>query len=385
MSNLIFPAPAAAQQAVGWPVKKTPRWNTIVQPPASGKRPVTIGLQQYPLYDFELDFSLITGDFQTQSSALAQLIGFYNQMNGQAKDWLYLDPFDNTVTNAIFGYGDGATMRFPLARQVGNATELIQVPKGNVSLFVDGVQSQQLGVFVGTGPYTFNIGYENLLLQSEQLATTPWFTGAAFGGTAPTVINGATTGPDGLTDASSISFPSSPGAEISSLSQQFPGFSIAGDTVCFSIWLKVASGTAPLEMVISDGVAQVGGAGITVTSTWTRFSVSFTYDSFAGSAGQGAALWYTNSASAKTIFAWGAQVERNPNGPGGYLFTSTQTLQPNGTIAFLGTAPPLGSKLTWSGNFYYRCRFLEDSLQDLQEFLFESWELGSLKFRSVIL
>lgn len=50
-----------------------------------------------------------------------------------------------------------------------------------------------------------------------------------------------------------------------------------------------------------------------------------------------------------------------------------------GTVTF--ASPPSGA-LSWSGEFYYRCRFLEDTLT-FENFLYRLWELKSLEFRSV--
>lgn len=57
-----------------------------------------------------------------------------------------------------------------------------------------------------------------------------------------------------------------------------------------------------------------------------------------------------------------------------------------GTLTFIaGHAPPGGQVVAWSGQFYYRCHFIEDKQDDLEEFLYQIWELGSLKFQSVLI
>lgn len=59
------------------------------------------------------------------------------------------------------------------------------------------------------------------------------------------------------------------------------------------------------------------------------------------------------------------------------------TLGATGIVTF--TTPPVNAHaLTWSGAFYYRCRFLEDE-QDFSEFMQNMWETRQLTFRSVIL
>ena len=55
-----------------------------------------------------------------------------------------------------------------------------------------------------------------------------------------------------------------------------------------------------------------------------------------------------------------------------------------GTLTFV-TAPTTGLAIAWSGQFYYRCHFLDDVWGDLDEFLYQVSEMKSLKFRSVLL
>lgn len=50
----------------------------------------------------------------------------------------------------------------------------------------------------------------------------------------------------------------------------------------------------------------------------------------------------------------------------------------DGIISFI--APPAaGKRLTWSGDFYYRCRFKESSLE-VQNFAFKLWSARSVEF-----
>lgn len=55
-----------------------------------------------------------------------------------------------------------------------------------------------------------------------------------------------------------------------------------------------------------------------------------------------------------------------------------------GTITFT-SAPATGHTLTWTGQFYYRCCFEDDQWDDLEEQLYQIWQMRQLKFRSVLL
>jgi uncharacterized protein (TIGR02217 family) len=57
------------------------------------------------------------------------------------------------------------------------------------------------------------------------------------------------------------------------------------------------------------------------------------------------------------------------------------TLEPNGQIVF-AAAPAEGVALTWSGYFYFGCRFLEDELS-AEQITAQLWAGKSLKFTSI--
>ena len=51
----------------------------------------------------------------------------------------------------------------------------------------------------------------------------------------------------------------------------------------------------------------------------------------------------------------------------------------HGGIVSFTEAPAAGKRLTWSGDFYYRCRFKESSLE-FQNFAFKLWSARSVEF-----
>lgn len=67
----------------------------------------------------------------------------------------------------------------------------------------------------------------------------------------------------------------------------------------------------------------------------------------------------------------------------GGVNTTPASISATGLVTF-SVAPANGAALQWYGNFYYRCRFSEDSI-GLQEDLFQLWSCNGLKFISVIL
>jgi uncharacterized protein (TIGR02217 family) len=65
----------------------------------------------------------------------------------------------------------------------------------------------------------------------------------------------------------------------------------------------------------------------------------------------------------------------------GTLQTSGYTISNTGLVTF-STAPSAGAALTWTGTFYYRCRFEQDGLE-LEQFFANWWACNSLTFVSV--
>lgn len=62
--------------------------------------------------------------------------------------------------------------------------------------------------------------------------------------------------------------------------------------------------------------------------------------------------------------------------------TTDYTLPGNGKVTFVA-APANGAVLTWTGNFYYLCRFDQDDLP-LVQIMSQLWSGAGLKFTSII-
>lgn len=65
----------------------------------------------------------------------------------------------------------------------------------------------------------------------------------------------------------------------------------------------------------------------------------------------------------------------------GTIIGSGVTQIGNGVLQFL-TPPASGAALTWSGQFYFLCGFLQDKQQFTQEFI-QAWSTTGLQFQSV--
>ena len=69
---------------------------------------------------------------------------------------------------------------------------------------------------------------------------------------------------------------------------------------------------------------------------------------------------------------------------GGVLQTSGYTINATGLVTFT-VAPANGQALTWSGSYYYRCRF-DDAATPfaLNQFMTKLWELKAVQFRGTL-
>ncbi|MDA8095591.1 MAG: DUF2460 domain-containing protein [Betaproteobacteria bacterium] len=65
----------------------------------------------------------------------------------------------------------------------------------------------------------------------------------------------------------------------------------------------------------------------------------------------------------------------------GVLQAGSYTIGSTGIVSFTG-APPAGALLTWTGSFYFRARFMQDTAE-FEEFMQDLWRLKKLQFQSV--
>lgn len=371
MSNALFPT----FRGLTWDVLKIPKFNTIIQTAASG-REVRVTKRVDPVWEFEFNLSVLDDSFIDSSgySELKNLEGFFMQRQGAFGSFLYSDPTDKTVVGAPIGVGDGSTRVFQLQRPVASAfSETVQNPQNVSAIYVNGVSKTPLTDYFW--------GMENLLLQSQAFNVAPWVLGNS-GASNPVITANSTTAPDGTATADTLAFPSTVGGAVTSyISQNVTGVGFSGITFTYSVWLKVASGTASIAIRLSDTASQSFTTTATVTTTWQRFTVTGTFYPDSGFALRvPQVLIIANNIAAANVFAWGAQLERNV-AASGYTITTTAQSNPLGSVTFV-TAPASGLPITADFTFYYRLRFKED-LQEFNNFLYNLWEVKQMRMVSV--
>ena len=125
-----------------WSIKKTPRFSTIEQMPASGRGPLYIPLYQWNLWDFEYQLGYLPGDATGTDTVYQQITNFFMALQGRGAAFLFLDPYDNSVTDQNIGTGDGSTTAFTMYRTLvtsGGAADLIQNFVNPPDIYVNGV------------------------------------------------------------------------------------------------------------------------------------------------------------------------------------------------------------------------------------------------------
>jgi uncharacterized protein (TIGR02217 family) len=145
LSNAVLPT----LPGMNFPVGRSPIWQTDVQYSVSGKR-TSISNWTYPKWKYTIGFDVL------RSNALAelqQMVGFFNARQGRFDTFLFNDPDDNSVLLQGFGFGDGTTTKFQLARAYGGYVEPVLVVNSTPApqIYVNGTLK------IGGTDYTLNV------------------------------------------------------------------------------------------------------------------------------------------------------------------------------------------------------------------------------------
>ena len=183
---------------------------------------------------------------------------------------------------------------------------------------------------------TVALAEQNLFIQSSNLAASNW--GIEATGTALPPVKTANYGvaPDGTSTAARYEFSLNGGTSTTDFCSVRQGYTTGVATpVTYSVWIKSTDGTSTYNALIisPDG----SGSAVSITGTWTRFTVTAT--SLATVVSYGIRLrggqTPTNSNTAD-ILVWGAQLEQRSSVT---AYTPTTTAPITNYIPALQTAP----------------------------------------------
>ena len=149
---------------LGWSTKVTPRFATAAHDRASGKSGRRMRMR-WPLYEIELTFDFLRSDALT--AELQQLLGFFEEMQGQAQPFWLAPPGMATLSNQLIGVGDGSTTAFPMVRSTGVFTEPLAGVQSLSAVRVNGVP-------LASNAWSLSSGYQpSLTLSSAPAAGAP--------------------------------------------------------------------------------------------------------------------------------------------------------------------------------------------------------------------
>lgn len=144
----------------------------------------------------------------------------------------------------------------------------------------------------------------NLFTYSEQFDNAAWAKTNGGVASAPVVTANFGTSPDGATNADRVQFALNGGSTASDLSDIVQAVTVSAGSVTISVWLRSNTGSNQTIVALGEGAQR---ATWTVTTTWQRFTV--TYTSTGGAGNFGLRLRGTVTPDTADILVWGAQLE----------------------------------------------------------------------------
>ena len=389
MGQQVYPTLAG----IAYNVQRKSEFKTFTQRAASG-RELRGTYQAFPLTTFQIDYEFLRNDgtfFEIQN-----LIGFFLLCQGSFDSFLFTDPLDNVVTNQLFALGDGVTTGFQLSRSfgAGGATfaEPVKNPVGNQLIYGNDWQASM--------PYTAG-PRTNYTLHTRTMASA-----VGWGFNQCGVTDNSGTAPDGTNTAELITLATTTRSYVQCVNNtvQFANVTMTG-----SVSLLNGTYTGTYILMILDGAGVVEGqatfdlatqsiTGVTGAVTpaiapmpngYWLCSLTTTYPSGATAGSRFRVEPVDSSAnSGQTYYISDMQFENNSYA-GRRILTSTAivtvtdyTINNSGFVTFTN-APAGGLSLTWSGNYYYRCRFTNDTINPAQ-IMNQIWEGKGVEFVGAI-
>lgn len=108
---------------ISFPVTRSPMWSNLHQEAASGQDN-PIGLWTFPKWKYQVPFDMLRSD--NVNLEWQNLLNLYNAVNGTRLPFQFNDLDDNTVTDQLFGTGDGSTTAFALVRTMPGTAGFVE-------------------------------------------------------------------------------------------------------------------------------------------------------------------------------------------------------------------------------------------------------------------
>jgi hypothetical protein len=156
----------------------------------------------------------------------------------------------------------------------------------------------------------------NMLKFSEQFDNPVWGLNDGATVTANNAVD-----PLGGSTADTVTEGSGPHIHLLDIGQTI-ALNAAGKTWTFSLWMKVASGSETIMLSLSDAITVSDTLFVTVTTTWTRFSITASNLTNTGTILFGINIAASGNPTGTAVQVWGAQLEL---GPAATPYASTTT------------------------------------------------------------
>lgn len=149
----------------------------------------------------------------------------------------------------------------------------------------------------------------NLLKFSEQFDNAVWT--LSWATPAAAVTPNSVADPNGNLTADMLSFGATGAGQESGIQQDSGVVPVNGSVYTFAVWLRAASAiTCVIRLVQATGQNDIP-VTVNLTTSWQRFSMSVTMAG-AGAGTLLARIQNLGNTSARSVFAWGAQLELGP-------------------------------------------------------------------------
>lgn len=368
MSNEILPRLPGQTLKQG----RASRWKTDLRETGSGRNFArarwTTGKR-----DLRLEYEFLRSGGEAE---LQQLEGFFNRHKGNADTWLFDDENDRSVAHEPFGLGNGVSSAFQLVRARGGFVEPVYELNGAPKLFYAGSAA---GV--------------NLLTNS----------GFEVDSNADGVADGFTTPSSGISGVVTATIETDSGHVYSQAkSQKLVATSTTGSSVIYAYQLVnvdpsnvgktfsisarmqgLASESTEFEVYIgwrNPGLVLLGSdSGVLAVSdnNWKWPAINSVMP-----AGATIAEIYlgvrATTAGPMTVWIDEAQFWQGPSPTDWWASVHNWSLGANGVITWASPPEP-GISVTWTGDFYWRCRFKRSDME-VEQFMYELWSMRQLEF-----
>lgn len=362
MSDAVYPN---TLPGITWPRKRTPVWKTSVSTTPSGREWRRRNALT-PRYRYSLQYSFLRS--AAAYNEFQALFGFFNARGGSAESFLFDDRDDNTAAAAVLGIGNGSQATWQLVRPLGGFAEPVFDTLGTPAVALDGVALNM----VAGGDFAADTNADGVCdgLQSYSSGTA---TGVVF------LVGGGAWG--ALQRCLATSMGSSATDQV--------GFRFVGDvaikaggqyTAAADIYSFNCSHSIEVDFYTAGGT-YLGR----IYSTWVGNGVSFsrrvaTVVAPAG-ATRAAVYVYMHTATGANPEVRVDNVMLQPGAVATAFSNKYFSCNSQGLIT-IDPASSNGATITWSGQYYWRCRFDTDEL-GFEQFMSRFWKTGEVKLITV--